>query len=116
MKTAEGVGEEYLRWAMRQHTGTEAVQWIAQALTAFAEERVREALEKSHFYCTPGDAWKQARAEALEEAAKICDEAIQREIEIGRETKGHGVFQAQAAIDAVSDVAEAIRALKGGTL
>lgn len=49
----------------------------------------------------------------LEEAAKICDEAIEREIEIGRGAKGHAVFQGQAAIDAVSDVSESIRALKG---
>lgn len=50
---------------------------IAQALTAFAEERVKETRGKCYSKAAQEDL-KHARAEALEEAAKIaeyCDHA-----------------------------------------
>ncbi len=87
---------------------------IVQALTVYAEERAQEEIKRGRAITDKmiDRSFETARNEALEEAAKVCEQQIQEEIERSKNVKGHAVFQGQAAIDAVGDVAEAIRALK----
>jgi hypothetical protein len=78
-RSAEEVAEEIRCWIADQcvpETNDDIqsqTDYIAKALNAFAEERVREdhkkALDVSGFV-------EIARAEALEEAAKVCDAPI----------------------------------------
>lgn len=79
MKTAEEVAEEV--WAVFQTSywmiGGHAPKinmatYVAQALTAFAEERYQKGLEEGYTQAPKRD-MSLARAEALEEAAKLMD-------------------------------------------
>lgn len=53
------------------------IKSMAQALTAYAEERVMEALDKMAW----GNLQKQARDKALEEAAKLVDRMLEFKID-----------------------------------
>jgi hypothetical protein len=70
MKTASEMAEEIID---RPYESMEGFDYrslrvlIAQALTAYAEERVKEN------HCCHCPSYEEARAEALEEAAKIVD-------------------------------------------
>jgi hypothetical protein len=70
MKTAEEVADDIVRKYSGQYSLIAAHMEIAQALTAFAGERVAEfekvALENV----------AEVRNAALEEAARVCDEEI----------------------------------------
>jgi hypothetical protein len=72
MKTAEDVAEELAVYSRRDNVGAVVLKdAIAQALTAYAEERVKEALAEAQITLTK--ICDKARAEALEEAAKLAD-------------------------------------------
>lgn len=77
MKTADEVGKGLaydiaLCWCKEQHQqcdkAEEIIPLIAQALTAYADERVRNTVIESF-----GPEYRKIRAEALEEAAKLSE-------------------------------------------
>lgn len=78
MKTAEDVAEGIVHQLptsqARRLWGPILMKLIAQALTAYAEERVKEAWDLPPPWFIRTEEFDKARNEALEEAAKIADE------------------------------------------
>jgi len=74
MKSAEEVAEEIVK---NTCVGTydDAIKSFVKAFTAYAEERVNEANGKSALAAVQWakDSYEKARAEALEEAAKVVE-------------------------------------------
>lgn len=117
----EIMAEFYAQFGYISSSNKEQVALIAEALTAYADERVKEAITKEREEAlSRGGHWirsedyagkiQQARAEGLEEAARIADGIAENYFQVYRKAgyKGPGNEGSQAASAAATN----IRALK----